>query len=740
MLLTPLALAFAPSLPPQDFSEEAPLLGHSAHGAAFDEGPRSRPWLQEGIGTSHFPITTSVPEVQQWFDQGHTLLHSFWFFEAERAFRWCIKLDPDCAMAYWGLARATGRRGNNDRIEPFLAEAIARKANVTDRERMYIEAWEEAFVPELSGAVEVLDEGGRDKFEALANELEKIVIAYPDDLEARALHGLYALYSGSRYGLELIFQEIIAKQPLHPGAHHYRIHNWDGPEGAYALSSCAIYGELAEKIGHANHMPGHIYSGIGMWHEAAIWMDSATRVEKAYMQRELVLPFNNWNYAHNRNYLSFIQEQLGMAAASLDGAEQLLAAPLDPKYNVADGAGHSVYRQGLRAMVRGLIKFERWDAILEEGRIPWRDGNDEDRLWRPYAEGLAHLAQGDLKLAIDLLIELKKLEDDMRGGNRQYHELLYGELRARVALAQGEELEGMQRLAAVAQEQAEFYEDANDPPMVPHLVHNVLGEEYMRLGSATLAVRAFEAALDTVPNDGFALSGLARAQVMNGNTDAATMAYGRLLFVWSDADPNLRWMESARALGLDAKPIDESAAKQRNYRQQTLDALGPNRWEPYAAPELNALGTDGETVTLADYAGKNVVLVFFLGAECPHCVDQLMAIDDRFGDFSSRNTEVLAISSDTPADNLNATEIGDLQFRLLSDAELANAKRYRSYDDFEEIELHSTILIDGEGKVRWVRSGGDPFMDLDFLIGEIDRLPDVSVASEGTGSDMEGGQ
>jgi peroxiredoxin len=117
-----------------------------------------------------------------------------------------------------------------------------------------------------------------------------------------------------------------------------------------------------------------------------------------------------------------------------------------------------------------------------------------------------------------------------------------------------------------------------------------------------------------------------------------------------------------------------------------------------------------------------------------------MAIDDRFGDFSSRNTEVLAISSDTPADNLNATEIGDLQFRLLSDAELANAKRYRSYDDFEEIELHSTILIDGEGKVRWVRSGGDPFMDLDFLIGEIDRLPDVSVASEGTGSDMEGGQ
>src|SRR5947199_9263735 len=81
-------------------------LGHSKHGSAFDTGPREKPWVIEGIGVAHFPITTSNPEVQKWFDQGNALLHSFWDYEAERAFRWCIKLEPANPMPYWGLARA----------------------------------------------------------------------------------------------------------------------------------------------------------------------------------------------------------------------------------------------------------------------------------------------------------------------------------------------------------------------------------------------------------------------------------------------------------------------------------------------------------------------------------------------------------------------------------------------------------------------------------------------------------
>ncbi len=75
--------------------ERIARMGHSLHGPAFDLGPRQKPWKMEGIGQVHFPITTRNPEVQQWFDQGMTLMHSFWMFEAERAFRWCLKLDTN---------------------------------------------------------------------------------------------------------------------------------------------------------------------------------------------------------------------------------------------------------------------------------------------------------------------------------------------------------------------------------------------------------------------------------------------------------------------------------------------------------------------------------------------------------------------------------------------------------------------------------------------------------------------
>ena len=124
------ALAQTPAESPADRHKE----GHSKLGEAFDEGPRERPTRMDGIGKSHFPITTAKPEVQEWFDQGHTLLHSFWFFEAERAFRWGVKLDPEAPMLYWGLARTA----NGERARAFMREASKRKARASERVRPII--------------------------------------------------------------------------------------------------------------------------------------------------------------------------------------------------------------------------------------------------------------------------------------------------------------------------------------------------------------------------------------------------------------------------------------------------------------------------------------------------------------------------------------------------------------------------------------------------------------------------
>ncbi|MCI0387996.1 MAG: redoxin domain-containing protein [Acidobacteria bacterium] len=701
--------------------EEKYKKGHSAHGEAFDVGPREKPWPMDGLTITPFPITTKNAEAQKWFDQGVTLLHSFWFYEAERAFRWCLKLDPDCAMAYWGLARAAD---DEKRTDTFLKEAIKRKDKVSERERMYIEAWAARMktdIPEIAG-------GNKDSSSKRNNEfrarLERIVMKYPDDLEAKTLLALENL-ANNRMGTELLLRQVLAKNPNHPGAHHYRIHNWDGKDGGYALDSCAIYGSLAMPVGHAQHMPGHIYSDMGMWHEAAIAMDAATRAERQYMLRRMAFPFNTWNYAHNQNYLTYIQTQLGMAEAAISGARQLLAAPLDPKYN--NNGQYSIHHQGQIALMRALIRFERWKDLLDDKAFSWQD-NARDKMNRAYCEALAHLGLNDKEKAAKRYAAYAALKDEISKPDNKWLEQTYKvqgeELKAMHALTNGEEVNGLSILSEAARLEAELHETFDDPPFYPTLLYNTLGRAYLARKSPALAIAAFEKALTVVANDGFALSGLVEAYFALGEKEKARDFYARLLHVWSEADPGLKLMGRVKVLGLRAEPKDSSPAKQRNYKRTPLDQYGPGEWAAYAAPKLDAIDTEKKRVTLEEYRGKNVVLIFYIGQSCSHCVGQLKDLGKRAEELKNLGVEVLAASSNTPEENAGAV-VKDMKARLLSDGSFENARRFKSYDDFEDIPLHSTILIDKLGRVHWARHGGAPFTDFDFLLKEIKRLNEL---------------
>ncbi|MCX6951909.1 MAG: redoxin domain-containing protein [Verrucomicrobia bacterium] len=700
-------------------------LGHSAHGDAFDSGPRQKPWAMPGIGRAPFPITTKNPEVQQWFDQGNALLHSFDYYDAERAFRWCLKIEPGNAMAYWGLALATEARdaSGKTRAADFLREAVKRKAALTERERLYIEAWEVILLPDLVKPVS--GEAGSDRYSRRDLEhikrLETLCVKYPDDMEARAYLAL-ANMGDNRYGTELIIREILAHQPNHPGAHHYRIHNWDYHEPEQALESCRVYTEQVPGIGHAQHMPGHIYSIVGMWDEAALSMDAATRVEKRYMQDTLTFTYDNWNYGHNRAYLSYIQEQLGMAAAALAGARQMIDAPLDPQGN-RDNL-YSTHSQGIRSVARGLLKFQQWDQLLKAGTIPWRE-IAEDRMNRAYVEARAHFGRRDPVLAqksIEAHAKLQK-DADSDGTLKRIHALQALELRARLALARGETLVGLGLLAEAAEKEFVMQREYADPPLYPEVLYTALGEAYLEAQSPLLAVQAYQRALDLVKNDLFALSGLVRAHTAMNDRAKAADALGRLLFVTRNADAGLKPIELARATGVTAEPRETTPRPQRNYAKVPLDGFGPGKWEPYAAPALDVRDASGQTVTLASYRGKNVILVYYLGSECPHCMEQLQSLAGKKSAWDKLDTVVLAVSS-APADPEAAAIKGlnGAAVRLLSDTDHANARRFRSYDDFEEIELHSTSLIDKEGRVYWARFGGDPFTDLTFLEKQLKRM------------------
>jgi peroxiredoxin/tetratricopeptide (TPR) repeat protein len=703
-------------------------LGHSAHGEAFDSGPRQKPWAMSGIGRAPFPISTKNPEVQSWFDQGNALLHSFDYYDAERAFRWCLKIEPGNAMAYWGLALATEARdaGGKTRAADFLREAVKRKAAVTERERGYIEAWEPILLPDLVSTAPT-GEAGSDRYSRRDAEhikrLETLCVKFPDDLEARAYLALATMGSG-RYGTELIIREILARDPNHPGAHHYRIHNWDYHEPEQALPSCLAYTAQVPGIGHAQHMPGHIYSIVGMWDEAALSMDAATRVEKRYMQDTLTFTFDNWNYGHNRTYLSYIQEQMGMMQAALAGARQLVDAPLDPQRN-SDGL-YSTHSEGMRALARVYLKFQHWDKLLASETIPWREIL-EDKMNRAYVEARARFGQGDVTLAqksIEAHAKLQK-EADGNGSLKTTYGVQALELKARLALARGDTLIGLGLLADAAEKQFAQQREYADPPIYADVLYTTLGEAYLDAKSAVLAEQAFKRSLVLVKNDLFALAGLVRTYVALGDQAKAKEVMGRLAFVTRNADAGLKPLELARATGITAEPRETTPAPQRNYAKVPLDSYGPGTWEPYAAPVLEVTDGSGQVVKLSDYVGKNVVLVFYLGSECPHCMEQLQALAAKKKQWEKLDTVVLAVSSakvDPEAAAIKALD--GVAVRLLTDTDHTNARRFRSYDDFEEIELHSTTLIDRQGRAYWARFGGDPFTDTAFLEKQLKRMND----------------
>jgi hypothetical protein len=159
-----LSWAISPPSWAEDEKVETPLLaGHSAHGEVFNEGPRQRAYLLEGMGNVEFPATTSSQEAQAFINQGVAQLHGFWYFESERSFRQAAALDPSCATAYWGMAMSN--LGNEKRAKGFIAEAMSRKEAASEREQKYIDA--------LHAYLEAGKDKKQERAEAYTSALEK---------------------------------------------------------------------------------------------------------------------------------------------------------------------------------------------------------------------------------------------------------------------------------------------------------------------------------------------------------------------------------------------------------------------------------------------------------------------------------------------------------------------------------------------------------------------------------------
>ena len=320
-----------------------------------------KPVSLEGIGHSHIAVTTKSPEAQRWFDQGLALLHCFWDYEALRAFGEAVRLDPDCAICHWGVARAlTARGGNEDLAKAELAKAKDLSAKASDREQRYIRADAE------SG-----DKKGDEADSAFAKEMEALIERYPDDVEARLLYALHLNHGydekgdprlGTVYG-QAALRDLLRQYPDNAAANHYWIHAVEGsahPE--WAVESAQKLGALAPASGHMVHMPGHIFYRIGDYERARQIFLAAKRVDEDYMANQHVAVRNDWNYAHNLSYLIADCAEEGRYAEALEHARSLAGLANDP--DRTESPGFYVLQIGATE-ARLAIRYGRWDDAVE---------------------------------------------------------------------------------------------------------------------------------------------------------------------------------------------------------------------------------------------------------------------------------------------------------------------------------------------------------------------------------------
>ncbi|HEX8914077.1 MAG TPA: hypothetical protein VF796_17140, partial [Humisphaera sp.] len=338
------------------------LPGHSVHGDTFDEGPRRGAYVMGRTGRVSFPVTTKSKQVQAFIDQGVGQLHGFWYLEAERSFRQAAALDPDCPMAYWGMAMAN--LTNAKRAKGFVEQAAKRKyaADLSDKERDWIDA--------LAAYYADAPKGG-DRKRTFVKAIKQMIDRDPKDVEAKAFYARYAWeYKTTGDGpldagaIDKVLSDLFVLAPDHP-AHHFRIHLWDEKgQPTNALTAAAMCGPAAPGVAHMWHMPGHTYSKLARYADAAWQQEASARVDHAYMIRDRVMPYEIHNYAHNNEWLCRDLLNVGRVGDAVDLAKNMVELPRHPKYNAASNRGSGA-EYGRARLLDALSQHELWQEYLD---------------------------------------------------------------------------------------------------------------------------------------------------------------------------------------------------------------------------------------------------------------------------------------------------------------------------------------------------------------------------------------
>ena len=508
--------------------------------------------LEPGFGDVDLRVSTNNPEAQKFFNQGLACIYGFNHEEGIRSFKRAAELDPQLAMAYWGIALALGSNYNLQADAPQLKEAYANlqkaqtlAAKATEHERAYIDALAKRYSQDPSADHQKLAIAYR-------TAMGELMKRYPDDLDAATLYAesmmnlrpwrLWSVDGKPAEGTEeivAVLEEVLRRNPNHPGANHYYIHAVEAsPNADRALPSAMRLGKLAPKAGHLVHMPSHIYIRTGDYQEAAKSNVDAIVADREFIARtgvQGVYPMMYYN--HNIHFLASAHTMQGRLADALKSAREL-EANVKPHLKAMP-----MLEMFMPYTLISLIRFNQWDELLKTPK-PDSELKITTAYWH-FGRGVAYAGKNQ---AAQAEAELKSLQNitasipaDAGVGNSKVHDVLkIAELvlSGKVAYLRGDKKSAIDALhKAVEAENAVVY---NEPPDWDLPSREVLGGMLLLNGDNAEAEAVFRAEIAKHRRNGRALFGLVESLKRQNKAAAAHMVQREFEKSWEGADTKLR--------------------------------------------------------------------------------------------------------------------------------------------------------------------------------------------------------
>jgi len=400
------------------------LLGLATSGWG-QSSPVSHAPLLDTLGEHHRPVTTDSRLAQSYFDQGLRFIYGYYFTEAVASFREAIRLDPNCAMAYWGMALAIGPNPNSRYFQmpddptgegrKAIERAVSLSDGASDKERAFIDALAKRYAP--------TDREQRDQAYMVA--MRQLFHRYPDDPDAGMFYAdsLMTMSPWTYWGADgepyfpgtleasAALESIVEQFPQHPGANHLYIHlmeNSQTPE--QALPHADRLAQFMPGLGHMVHMPGHIYLRVGQYEKAiltnraSVVADQEMAVVWADHEYPATVPSGGASHVahprHARAFIRFAATMQGRYSLAMEVSREM-AAGMSVEWLADDGSAQKAYVNPWLTSRR----FGKWQEVLEQAAPSGAP---------PYVQGIWHFVRGNALAATGRLGEAEQALDEVR--------------------------------------------------------------------------------------------------------------------------------------------------------------------------------------------------------------------------------------------------------------------------------------------------------------------------------------